>query len=148
MRINGEVWVDETRPRLRSIRRSSVIDQWQERVNTPSRVLAPPRRWIFRINNLIRQISQTTSQPSPMLFVDSLLRFRYLLFSFLFLFFLLLHCWAIQSARFLRNKSQTRNNTRDILQNHKREDFSRLFSSKLHIHYENLESRLLKINLQ
>lgn len=44
MRINGGVWVDETRPRLRSIRRSSVIDQRQERVNTPSRVLAPPRR--------------------------------------------------------------------------------------------------------
>lgn len=41
MRINGEVWVDEGRPRLRSIRRSSVIDQWQERMNTPSRVLAP-----------------------------------------------------------------------------------------------------------
>lgn len=39
MRINDRV--DETWPRLRGIRRSSVIDQQQERVNTPSRASTP-----------------------------------------------------------------------------------------------------------
>lgn len=62
MRINGRVggWDAASSERHPSFLRYRSA----ERVNTPSRVLAPPRRWIFRINNLIRQILQTASQLS------------------------------------------------------------------------------------
>ena len=94
MRINGRVvgWDAASSERHPSVLRYRSAARKGEH---PVESLAPPRRWIFRINNLIRRISQTASQSSSMLsfllsFCFSLAHLLRLL-TFHFILFLLPH---------------------------------------------------------